>query len=288
MSKKVLGRGIEALIFQEEESVHKASKEGIAGIDISLIETNPDQPRKIFNEETLRELADSIKEQGVIQPIIVEEKNGKYIIVAGERRFRAARIAGKEKIPAIVRKVTEEEKLEIALIENIQRENLSPIEEARAYHDLMKTTGIKQEVVAKKVGKKRSTIANSLRLLRLPVEIQKSISCGEISAGHARAILSVLNPADLQILYKRILEKGLSVRETERSAAEFNKGKRLGTGVENKVSTGKQDDIKIIEQKFIEKMGTKVSIKGDFNGGKIIIHYFSREDMDRIYEIMNG
>ena len=289
MSKKALGKGIDALLQMSESDISDGQTGGALDIGIDQLIPNPDQPRKTFDEESLRELADSINEQGIIQPIIVEKgREGAYYIVAGERRFRAAKLAGKNKVPVLVREFTKEQKLEIALIENIQREDLNPIEEAQAYRHLMEALEMRQEDLSKRIGKKRSTIANSLRLLKLNDEMQQSLINGQITAGHARAILSVVNPADQAILYSRICNDGLSVRKTEDMALELNKGLR-GEKDKKKTVPIKQDpEIANIQQKLINTLGTKVHIKGTTKKGKIEISYFSQDDLDRVYEILSG
>jgi ParB family transcriptional regulator, chromosome partitioning protein len=294
VSNKALGKGLEALMQTGLDDSLDFRDNGDNRlienfIDISMIITNPDQPRKEFKEEALQELADSIKEIGIIQPIIVEKKNGKYEIVAGERRYRASKIAGLKKIPVIEKSFSEEEKYEIALIENIQREDLSPIEEAKAYLQLINNYTLSQEALSKKLGKKRSTIANSLRLLKMPQDMQSALNTGEISAGHARSILSVVNPADQRILFNRILTGGLSVRESEKQSSELNKGIRLTSDSSKKddnLLKKKNPDVMSVEQRFIDALGTKVNLKGNLAKGKIEITYFSKEDLERIFEII--
>lgn len=287
MAKRALGRGIDALIQQVDEEKVATSKD-VMTVYLRNIQTNPNQPRKDFNEESLKELADSIRQQGVIQPIIVEKVYDSYTIIAGERRFRAARMAGLSEVPVIVRSFSEEEKLEIALIENVQREDLNPIEEAHAYRELMERNNLSQESLAGKIGKKRSTIANSVRLLKLPEDMQESIVGGELSAGHARAILSVVNPADQRILYNRIVMDALSVREAERQASGFNRGIRSSEKQQDKKDTPRiqSPEIQDIEQRFLDVLGTKVSLKGNLKRGKIEISYYSKEDLERIYDIL--
>ena len=286
MSKRALGKGLDSLIQQYDEGSESTFDEGVSDIQIKLIIPNPDQPRKTFDKEALKELADSIKEQGVIQPIILEESGGRYIIIAGERRFRASRLAGLDTIPGLVRKYTREQKLEIALIENIQREDLNSIEEAKAYLSLMNNLDLNQEAVAKKVGKNRSTIANSLRLLKLPEDMQESLIKGDISAGHARAILSALNPSDMRILFSRILSNGLSVRESEQQAGDLNNGVRKVPSVSSKTESSRDPEISRIEQKFLDVLGTKVTVKGGLKKGKIEIDYYSLDDLERIYDLL--
>ncbi len=286
MSKRALGKGLESLIQLYEEESENSCNEGVEDIYIKYVIPNPDQPRKTFNEEALKELADSIKEQGVIQPIIVEKSGDRYFIIAGERRFRASRLAGMDVIPALIREYTREQKLEIALIENIQREDLNSIEEAKAYLSLINTLDISQEAVAQKVGKKRSTIANSLRLLKLPEDMQESLKMGAISAGHARAILSVLNPSDMRILFSRITSNGLSVRESEQQAMGLNNGVRKATSPPVKQVSNPDPEIRRIEQKFLDVLGTKVTVKGGLRKGRIEIDYYSLDDLERIYDLL--
>lgn len=286
-----LGRGLEALL-EDSESDQNSGAGTELFINPSLLKPNPHQPRRDFDEETLRELADSIREHGIIQPIIAEEVgDGTYYIIAGERRTRAARLAGLLKVPVIIKKYSDTRKLEIALIENIQRENLNPVEEAQAYHRLMTLGNLSQEEAALRVGKNRSTVANSLRLLKLPEDMMSSLSSAQITPGHARAILSVLNPSDQRILFGRIVGKELSVREAEKMAGELNSGSRAGSEKgEKPAKPGNKDilksiEIQSLEQKFIDAMGTKVTIKGNLERGTIEISYFSRDDLDRLYEL---
>ncbi len=222
MSKKALGRGIEALLKTAGEDRNVSAVNEVSPDSLSV---NPYQPRQDFNEDNLNELADSIKQKGILQPVLVEPAGeGKYIIIAGERRVRAAKIAGLKQIPVIVKQFSDEEKLEIALIENIQRENLSPIEEAYAYKRLIDISGLNQEEIARKVGRKRSTIANALRLLKLPGSIRDALGKGRITSGHARALLMIEDKGKQKNLFQQILKNGLSVRQAEAFASE-KKGK---------------------------------------------------------------
>ena len=285
MSKKVLGKGIGALLGEEAE-IDQAS---ISEVSVSALKPNPQQPRREFDETALRELADSIRQKGVLQPVLAEpSQDGTYVIIAGERRVRAARLAGIDKVPVIVRQFTAEEKLEIALIENVQREDLNPIEEALAYRNLADMAGLSQEQIAARVGKDRSTIANTLRLLKLSEPAQHAIEKGDLSAGHARAILSLVNPSDQQVLFKRIVEKGISVREAEELAAAFSAGKRQA-GKSRKAAqqaVRKDPEVREIEQKLIEKLGTKVDLRGTGKKGRIEITYYSADDLERLLEII--
>ena len=254
-------------------------------VPLSCISANPNQPRKSFDEESLRELSISIKEQGIIQPIIVEEiVPGRYSIIAGERRFRAAGIAGVDKVPVIIKSLNEMQRIQMSLIENIQRENLNPIEEASAYQYLMQRSDLTQEQVAEKVGKSRSAIANSLRLLSLSDSIKDDLISGQISAGHARAILSLINPSDQQLLRDKIVEKDLSVREAERLADEYNKGHKI---VPKKKERDEDPEINEIEEKFVSAIGNRCEIKGNLSKGRLMIRYRSQQDLERIYALLS-
>ncbi|MCR4712970.1 MAG: ParB/RepB/Spo0J family partition protein [Treponemataceae bacterium] len=291
-----LGKGIGALMSEAEKEVGSevaatAAANGAASgemeIDVDKLLPNPHQPRTEFDKEALQELADSIKENGVIQPVLVEKADGdNYYIIAGERRTRAAKLAGLKKIPVRVQSFSEEKKLEIALIENIQREDLNALEEALAYRKLMDMCGITQDEVARRVGKNRTTVTNALRLLKLPENMQTSLANDEITAGHARALLSVTNPADQRILFARILGQDLSVRETERQAAELNGGGKAAVKVKPKKTEKKDPDISSLEEQFIEALGTKVQLKGSLDKGSLQIEYFSRDDLDRIFQLL--
>ena len=259
-------------------------KDRILSISIDKIEANKEQPRKSFDDNTLQELAESIKNQGVLQPLLVEKINDDcYIIVAGERRFRAAKLAGLKEIPVIVRSFTEIERIEVALIENIQRENLNSIDEAAAYQYLIQKSGLTQEEVAVKVGKKRSTVANSLRLLQLPDSMKDDVISGVLSAGHARAILSLVNPNDRVLLRDKIIEKELSVREAEEEAELLNQGKKVKI---KRTSKTKDPYVQEVEDKLLEAFGTKVEVKGNLKRGKLVIQYSSKADLERLYKIL--
>jgi ParB family chromosome partitioning protein len=264
-------------------------------IPLDRLRPNPDQPRKYFDEAELQELADSIRENGIIEPIIaINAGDGSYVIVAGERRYRAAALAGLTEAPVIIRDYTDEKRMEVALIENVQRADLNPIEEATAYKNLMSLTGLSQDEVATKVGKNRSTVANALRLLKLPKDIQKSLETGGLSSGHARAILSVSTAENQTLLYKEILETGISVREAEKRAAALNSATDTDGGeAENaekapKTKLKRDPELDAMEQKFIDTLGTKVVINGGLQKGSIQIDYYSMEDLDRLYGILGG
>ena len=316
MARKIggLGRGLDALldnndddddqfvqIIPAENSTEKQKagadfssknkERGVVQLSVDKLVPNPGQPRKNFDETELQELAGSIKTFGIIQPIIAADAgDGAYIIIAGERRTRAARLAGLDSVPVIIRDYTDQKRLEVSLIENIQRTDLNPIEEAAAYKNLMDFSNLSQDELAARMGKNRSTVANALRLLKLPVEIQKSIEEGKVSSGHARALLSVTDARAREKLYHEILSSDVSVREVEKRASALNAadsgGKKKTAGV--KSGKNRPPEVDAMAEKFIGKLGTKVVIEGDLNKGRIYIEYFSMEDLERLYEILGG
>ena len=284
---KALGKGVNAL-FEKQGVVEEVEVESNdippLMLDPRELKPNPYQPRRYFDETSLEELSDSIKTHGLIQPVVVQkDSDGSYFIIAGERRTRASIMAGLERIPVVISDVKEENKLEVALIENIQREDLNPIEEALAYQSIIEMGNLTQEELSSRVGKKRSTITNAIRLLQLPQEMQMALKEGKISTGHAKALLSIEEVYKRTELFKEIIEKHLSVRQTESRASSIVKGKRTSA-----VSTEKPKDIDVknIEQQFIEKFGTKVAIKGSLESGVIEISYFSKENLDHLYQII--
>ncbi|MBQ0003700.1 MAG: ParB/RepB/Spo0J family partition protein [Treponema sp.] len=286
--KKSASVKIKTPVPQELPDGIKADDNGTLWIDPKKLKPNPHQPRQTFSEEALNELADSIREHGVLQPITIEDAgDGMFYIIAGERRTRASLIAGITKVPVQLRKYSEEKKLEIALIENIQRADLNAIEEAQAYYKLMELSGLTQDEVAGRVGKQRSTVANALRLLKLPEDMQNSLMTGQITAGHARAILSVENAANQRTLFGKIVGETLSVRKAEELAKSLNEGR---VQKKEKPTDAKKDDrdpdVISIEQQFINALGTKVTLKGNLNTGSVVIDFFSRSDLDRIYDIL--
>jgi len=249
-------------------------------IDIIKIVPNSHQPRLSFNEEKLKELADSIKEHGVIQPIIVTKNNGSFEIVAGERRFQAAKMAGLKTVPVIVRNANEKQKLELAITENVQRHDLDAIEEAKAYKKLIDEFEMSQEEVAAKIGKSRSAIANKIRLLNLPVEIQKALIFGEITEGHCKLLLAIENQEKQRALYEMIKKNNLTVRQTE------NKTKEISVK-SHKRTINVDPETKQIEDELSGKLGTKVKLAKSGNGGKIIVEYYSREELNNIISHIN-
>lgn len=297
--KHGLGRGINSLI--DEYSTYEVKKLEETGskvleIDISNIRPNPNQPRKVFDPDALMELRDSIISQGVLQPILVEEiAENVYVIVAGERRYRAAKMAGLKTVPCIVRNFTDLQRMEVSLIENIQRESLNPVEEARAYAYLLTQSGIKQDELAKKVGKSRPAIANSVRILNLPDKMLDALEKGYFTSGHARALLSVENPADQEILFSKIIDEDLSVRQAESLAQDLNSGKRAVNKLpleEKPVRTDEKAPVLVhLEEKFLSATGYKVEIKGKVkNGiikkGKVLIPFTTEEELEQIYQIL--
>ncbi len=290
-AKKGLGRGLGAFfddvpvaspvvdVKKLQESAEEQS--GVIRLKIRDIEPNPDQPRKTFDKAALEALASSIKEHGVIQPILVKpEKGGIYIIIAGERRWRAAKLAGLKEMPCIIGEYTEKEIMEVALIENLQREDLNPIEESEGYKKLMDTFALTQEEVSQRVGKSRSAVANALRLNQLSDTVKKMVVDGKISAGHARAILSLEKESDRLILAEKIEKDGLSVRQAEAAAAVIAKNR--GTKKTKTVDKNLESYFKNLADTLSHKLETKVSIKHGKKRGKIEIEYYSNDDLENI------
>jgi ParB family chromosome partitioning protein len=252
----------------------------IEEIELSKIAPNPFQPRKVFEPAALKELADSIKEHGVIQPLVVTISPNGYEIVVGERRFRASQLAGMLKVPAIIKEaMVDQTKLEVALIENIQRQELNPIEEAQAYDRLMKTFNMTQEQVAKKVGKSRPAVANTVRLLNLPAEVQRGIIEGKITEGHGRAILGLNDAEKMILLFKMILEQGMNVRQVEGKVRELTVRKQMD-------SAAPDPKLMAMESELRGKLGTQVKIQRQGQGGRITIEFFSEEELGEIVHKM--
>jgi ParB family transcriptional regulator, chromosome partitioning protein len=244
-------------------------------VDVNLIEANPHQPRNDFSEEKLNELAKSISRHGIIQPLVVTNESGKYQLIAGERRLRAAKLAGLSKVPVVVREAGELSKIELALVENIQRHDLSSIEEARAYKKLISEYQMSQEELAEKIGKSRSSVANKIRLLNLPIEIQKALSENKITEGHAKSILSVTNPEQQRAMFDLIIKDRLSVRQIEEKTKSISVKSHRRTIV-------KDLEIQQAEEKLTTVFGTKVKVNKSGNGGRIIIDYYSPEELSSI------
>jgi ParB family chromosome partitioning protein len=313
VAKNALGKGLDALLKENKDaseevavstgglhtiSIKKSAvpscidvdENGGLWIDPSLLKPNPKQPRTEFNQKQLDELRDSIAANGILQPIIIEPVEGterEFYIIAGERRTRAAKMAGLSRVPVQLRKFDEQQKLEIALIENIQRSDLNPIEEATAYYNLIQMGDLSQDEVARRVGKNRATIANAMRLLKLPDDIQKALINGQISSGHARALLMVKNDADMRVMFSKIVANGLSVREAEALAENYNGGGRAAATKKKKASPKKDPDIENFEQEVKNLFGVKeVNFKGTMEKGSLQINFSSKKDFNRIYEIL--
>lgn len=291
--KNALGRGLGALLSEASDETPRIPKKanispsGINEIDIESIETNPYQPRTHFDEEALNELKDSIKTQGIIQPITVRKAGSKYQLISGERRLQASKLAGLKKIPAYVRSANDQQMLEMALIENIQRENLNAIEVALSYQRLISECDLKQEELGDRVGKKRSTVTNYLRLLKLPPDIQAGIRDGEVSMGHARALIGIENVDVILEVYKKIIQQGLSVRKTEelvRLLTNPSQAKAPATSG----SKANSPEIQKLQSELSSYFGSKIQIKADDkNKGEIKIPFVSTQDLNRILEILD-
>lgn len=282
-SKRGLGKGLGALI--PEPTVFMGGRT-IVNIDVHKIVPNPRQPRSDFPHEGLNELADSIRSQGIVEPVLARMRNGRYELVAGERRWRAAKKAGLSIIPAIVKDFTDEESLEISLIENLQREDLNPIDEADAYHRLSKEFKLSQGDIAKKVGKDRSTVANMVRLLELPREIQGSLKRGQISVGHSRPLLSLSSNSQRVAMWREILKNNLTVRDVEQLIAS---GRKIHAPRKTKRRRlTKNEELNDLTELLTTHLGTKVNIYGTRSRGKIEIQYFSQEDLERLIELITG
>ncbi len=277
--KKGLGKGLDALLGEYDEAVHS----GIQEVDIYSIDTNAEQPRKTFDEEKLKELAASIERHGILQPIVVRQNGSRYTIVMGERRYRAARLCGMAKVPVIVRTLEDAQAMEAALVENLQREDLNPVEEAAGIRYLMDQQDLTQEEAAERLGKSRPAVANSLRLLSLPQSVLDMLREGSIQAGHARALVSIKDEARQSELAEKIARESLSVRDAEALAKEKPKAAK-----KSKTLIERSSDVSAAETALRESLGTKVQILGDEKKGKIIIEYYSKSDLQSIYEIITG
>lgn len=284
MARQPLGRGLSALLG--DEKVEDVGSSTSIEIDIDLISPNPEQPRTHFAEENLEELTQSIRANGVVQPIVVRQRGNRYEIVAGERRWRASQRAELRRIPAVVKEVSDDKMLELALVENIQRQELNPIEEAKAYSKLIEQLELTQEVVAERVGKSRTVVTTAIRLLRLPAEVLREIEQGRISAGHGRALLMTTDPMIQRQVANSIIDFGLSVRETEKTVKRLSKSPQV---TDKKQITRVVDaNVKAAETRLMRTLSTNVKIKPDKKGigGKIEIEYYSVDDLDRIYRLI--
>jgi ParB family chromosome partitioning protein len=284
MTRRALGRGLSALLSDKPATV----SEEMIEIDLDLIEPNNFQPRTNFDEERLEQLAQSIRANGIIQPLLVRKTpNGKYQLVAGERRWRASQRAGLQRVPCVVREIPEDKMLELALIENIQRQELNAIEEAHAYKRLIESLGLTQEMVAQRVGRDRTFITNYLRLLRLPEDIQRLVEAEQLTMGHARALLGVDEPEIQRKLAKEIIDKGLSVRHTERTIKRIVEGTEVA---DNPPAIKEDPNFRAAEDKLRRRLSSKVhiTVNQKSSGGKIEIEFFDDNDLNRIYEVIMG
>ncbi len=294
MAKK-LGKGLADILANLEDArveksvqvVEVVDGEKIYNIELAKITPNPKQPRKYFDDEALGELAESIRIHGIIQPLVLNKVGEKFVIVAGERRYRAAKLAGLDSVPAVVKTMSEEQAREISLIENLQRENLNPIEEGEALKQLMDLNHMTQEEVAKRVSKSRSNVANTMRLLALPEVVKGLVRDGRLSSGHARAILPIKNEIQQVEYARKIVEKGLSVREVEKGVKEI-----LNPELKKKKMTDEQRERMSLEMKNLlldmqRAFGTRVRAVGNENKGRIYIDYYTKDDLDRFVEIIN-
>lgn len=287
-----LGKGLSALFSETEEDYGKsllfdeeprAKGEGVTEIDITSVFANPNQPRKVFDETALNELADSIRKHGVIMPIIVNKSGDRFMIIAGERRFRASKIAGLNKIPVIVKNYDEKQIKEISLIENLQREDLNPIEAATAMRSLMNDYGMTQDDLADRIGKSRPAIANTLRLLTLSQEVIKMVANGALSAGHARALIPVPQIDQIKIA-EEVVKNGLSVRDVEKKVKEYFAPPE--EKVKKKVKVELSAELKELISDMQRVFGTKVNAIGNDKKGRIYIDYYTRDDLDRLSELL--
>jgi len=270
--RRGLGKGLEALI---------PSAPGVNEVAVDSIVPNPMQPRQMLDQEALEELATSIREQGVVQPLVVTEVEGGYQLLVGERRWRAARLAGLDVVPVVVRDVSPQQMLELALVENLQREDLNPLETASAYNHLLEEFGMTQQQVADKVGKSRVTVTNTLRLLKLPAEVKEALLQGKITEGHARTMLSLRSEkAQLQVL-RAVLKSGLSVRQTEEMVRRLTEEPRPKPSPDRKPA-----ELKALEDEFRQALGTKVNLTRGSKGGRLVIYFYSEEELQGIYDLI--
>jgi ParB family chromosome partitioning protein len=288
-----LGKGLDSLIpaaISKEESGQAKDNNNSGAetiVKITMVEPNREQPRKNFDEDALQELADSIKQYGLLQPILVQDRKTYYEIIAGERRWRAAKLAGLKEVPVIIRDYTDQEIVEISLIENIQREDLNPIEEAQAYKRLLTEFNLKQDEVAERVSKSRTAVTNSMRLLKLCDEVQQMIIDDMISTGHARALISIEDPEQQYTVAQKVFDEKLSVRDVEKLVKNLNKPEKE----KKEVSEDKSLEIiyRDVEEKLRQSLGTKVSISSKGNGsGKVEIEFYNHDDLDKIIELLSS
>lgn len=283
--KRGLGKGLEALIPSSSNLAGDGQR--VTMVAVEQIEPNSYQPRRNFDDGKLEELAASIKEHGVVQPVVLRPlASGRYELVAGERRWRACRLLNMENIPAVIKDLTDSQTTEIALIENIQREDLSPLEEAGAFRTLMEEFGFTQEQLAQRLGKSRPYVANILRLLQLPHEVQELVSQGQLTAGHARALLSIEEPQKMVSMGKEIARKGLNVRATEELVRRIANSARVSRGIRQRRETMPDTDLEALAEELQGLLGTRVKIKSSGDGGKIEIEYYSKDDLCRVIDLI--
>lgn len=297
LGRQVLGRGLGALLPEHNNETsdnktdstflidkNKEKNSGYFICDINLIETSSKQPRKTFNDNSIQELSQSIKETGVLQPLLLRKSlEGKYTLVAGERRLRASKLAGLTKVPVIVKELSDRQVLQSALIENIQREDLNPVEEAESYQSLMQEYNMTQEDLSKALGKNRSSIANYLRLLKLPVEMKQSVIKGELSMGHARTLVGMTDIIEQREVFYKIKENALSVRDTENLVKNIKSNK-----TKKKSINGITKQVSPVEKSLQDLLRTKVKITGTETKGKFVIEYYSKTDFDRLLSVLYG
>lgn len=283
MEKKALGRGLEALLPTARGTFEVTDREEVQHLGLDAVFPSRYQPRQQFPQAELQELADSMKHNGVLQPVLVRRKgDGLFELIAGERRLRAARMAGLEKIPAVVRNCTDQESIVLALVENLQRDDLNPMETARAYHRMLTEFGLTQEGIAQHVGCDRSSVANMLRLVTLPEKIQEWVETGQLSAGHAKVILGLVSAEAQLRLAQRIIDGTLSVRQAEEVV-------KQGTHARRGVKRGSHPRLRTdLEDRLQKRFGTRVTVEPGRKGGKIVIHYFSSEELDGLAEKLLG
>ena len=282
MTRKALGRGLNALLLADRA----VADEGL-DVDVSLIDPSPVQPRVRFDKDSLQNLSLSIRANGIVQPLLVRRNGGRFELIAGERRWRAAKAIGLERVPVVVREVADEKLLELALIENVQREDLNAIEEAQAYRNLIEQIGLSQESVAQRVGRDRSYITNYLRLLRLPEDLQQLVQEGKLSTGHARTILGVNEAGAQRRIARRIIERGMSVRDTERLVKRLSEVKEAGRQAEARSNDA---NTRAAESALRRKLGTHVRIVRNAKriGGRIELGYYDEQDLDRLFSLLLG
>tara|TARA_Y100001936_G_scaffold81674_1_gene80239 strand:+ start:3621 stop:4490 length:870 start_codon:yes stop_codon:yes gene_type:complete len=286
MNRKALGKGINALIPEFEMGVPEVESSSAKDLLVDEIFPNRMQPRSYFDDKKLDQLAASIDEHGILQPVVVQKTDSGYELIAGERRWRASKKLGIKKIPAVIREVSDEQSLEIAIIENIQRQDLNPIEEAEAYLRLSSEFGLTQEMIADKVGKSRTAVTNTLRLLNLSEILKDDLVSGTISMGHGRALLGLENPKKMEILRQAILKEGLTVRQTERRAQKLKIDSHAK--LDSSLVAPKDIFLKDLEKDLARRLGTKINISPKKNGGKLVVTYYSDDDLERIQQLMGS